>query len=103
MAYPDSDIEISEVDGNTEAFVTLDSLLRPDRVVCGTEFVQTGRSLESTCAFILRKNGIYEPRRGEDGRFVLLQEGTSRPSQKFSQALTTEVQILFAQIFPQNI
>lgn len=99
IAYPESNVDIREVDGNTEAFVILDSTISPKRVICGTEFVQTGRSLQETWAFILREDGIYMPQRWEDGRFLLLQEGISERSQLFAQALTTEVQILFAEIF----
>ena len=102
IAFPESDVVIREVDGNTEAFVVLDSNISPNKVICGTEFVQTGRSLQETWAFILREDGIYEPYRWEDGRFLLLQKGFSRSSQIFAQALTTEVQILFAEILPQK-
>ncbi len=102
IAYPESDVVIREVDGNTEAFVALNSSISPNSIVCGTEFVQTGWSLEATRAFILREDGIYEPHRWRDGRFLLLQKGRSRSSEIFAQALTIEVQILFAKIIPQH-
>ncbi|GAB0175043.1 MAG: hypothetical protein HHAS10_09220 [Candidatus Altimarinota bacterium] len=101
-AYADASIDIREVDGNTEAFVAIESKISKDATVCGTEFVQTGRSLQDTGSFILREDGIYLPQRGDDGGFILSRRISSTSSQIFSNALTLEVKVLFAQIFREN-
>ena len=102
VAYPDSNIDVREVDGNTEAYIRLEYLTWKDRIVCWTEFVQTGKSLIETDSFILRSDGIYAPMRLEEGNFKWLQDNLSAQAQAFAMALTLEVNVLFAQIFPKK-
>jgi hypothetical protein len=101
-AYPDTDIDIREVDGNTEAYVALESRSRNSRIVCGTEFVQTGKSLVATDSYILRDDGVYAPLRDMDGRFTRISENQSPIAQTFASDLTLEVNVLFAEIFPKK-
>lgn len=102
IAYPDSPIEIREVDGNTEAYVALDSRNQDSKIICGTEFVQTGKSLASTGWYILRRDGIYTPTRDIDGRFTRIESNRSPWAQIFAEELTLEVNVIFAEIFPKK-
>lgn len=101
-AYPENRIDIREVDGNTEAYVALESRNMESRVVCGTEFVQTGKSLLATQSYILRGDGIYTPTRDTGGRFTQIAENRSSTAQAFAENLTLDVNVLFAEIFPKN-
>lgn len=99
-SYPKLNIEIYEVDGNTEAYVALAARENPNKVICGTEFVQSGKSLRETQSYILGPQGIYEPTRWVDGNFSLqMRNSSSLRAKSFAEALTLEVNIIFARIF----
>ncbi len=99
-SYPNLNIEIYEVDGNTEAYVALAARENPNKVICGTEFVQSGTSLRETQSYILGPQGIYEPTRWIDGNFSLQKRNFSAPRAKsFAEALTLKVNVIFAKIF----
>lgn len=101
-AYPWEEVIIYEVDGNTEAYVALQSVQSPEKIVCGTEFVQTGSSLIATGSYILWNDAIYAPRRDDQGKFESAQSYNASKTSTFAKQLTLDVNVVFARIFPNQ-